>query len=148
MWLCSSAFVNSRRRRLFRLFSVLESECASFPSEAEILTGIPHMNHKAEHKDTPFEVARALSTHKLHYLAVLTDLFKDVSFEDMSCAFCRACPNLHPASGGDRVVQHVNQAHPVWDVLRRNHGASTVPQFLRRLFAKHDGEARLIGGTS
>ena len=106
------------------------------------------MNHNAEHKDTLFEVARALSTHKLHYLAVLTDLFKDVSFEDMSCAFCRAWPNLHPASGGDRVVQHVNHAHPVWEVLRRNHGVSTIPKFLRHLFTKHDGEARLIGGTS
>ena len=146
MCLWSSAFVTSRRRRLIRLLSVLESKSAYDPSEKEILTGIPHLNRA--HPDTPFDVAHALSTHKLHYQAVLDKLLKDTSFDDKTCAFCRMWPNLHPVSGGDRVVQHVNQAHPVWDVLRRNHGASTVPQFLRRLFAKHDGEARLIGGTS
>ena len=117
MWLEDAASVNSRRRRLIRLLSVLESKCASFPSEAEVLTGIPHLNRA--HPDMPFDVAHAFSTHRLHYQAVLDKMLKGTSFDDMTCAFCRIWPNLHPVSGGDCVVQHVNHAHPVWDVLRR-----------------------------
>ena len=147
MWLEEAARVDERRECLLRLLSVLGRECATFPSEEGILKGIPHMNRKRQNE--PFEVAHALSTHKLHYQPVLTERLKDVRFEDMTCAFCRAWPNLHPVvSGGDQVVQHVNHAHPVWDVLRQTMGVRTVPDFLKHLFTKHDGEARLIGGTS
>ena len=147
MWLEEAARVDERRECLRRLLSVLGRECATFPSEEGILKGIPHMNRKRQNE--PFEVAHAFSTHKLHYQPVLTERLKDVRFEDMTCAFCRAWPNLHPVvSGGDQVVQHVNHAHPVWDVLRQTMGVRTVPDFLKHLFTKHDGEARLIGGTS
>ena len=85
-------------------------------------------------------------TNCITYQAVLDKKLKGTSFDDdMTCAFCRIWPNLHPVSGG---VQHVNRAHPVWDVLLRVHGVNTIPRFLRHLFTKHDGEARLIGGTS
>ena len=146
MWLEEAAHVDERRECLLRLLSVLGRECATFPSEEGILKGIPHMNRKRQNE--PFEVAHALSTHKLHYQPVLTERLKDVRFEDTTCAFCRAWPNLHPVSGGDHVVRHVNHAHPVWDVLRETMGVRTVPDFLKHLFTKHDGEARLIGGTS
>ena len=77
---------------------------------------------------------------------MLDKKLKGTSFDDdMTCAFCRIWPNLHPVSGG---VQRVNRAHPVWGVLLRVHGVNTIPRFLRHLFTKHDGEARLIGGTS
>ena len=78
-------------------------------------------------------------TNCITYQAVLDKKLKGTSFDDdMTCAFCRIWPNLHPVSGG---VQHVNRAHPVWDVLLRVHGVNTIPRFLRHLFTKHDGEA-------
>ena len=66
MWLEEAACVTERRKRLLRLLSVLGRECATFPSEEGILTGISHLNRA--HPDAPFDVAHALSTHKLHYL--------------------------------------------------------------------------------
>ena len=143
MCLWSSAFVTSRRRRLIRLLSVLESKSAYDPSEKEILTGIPHLNRA--HPDTPFDVARAFSTHKLHYQAKLDTLLEHTGFDDMNCPFCRLWPNLHPVAGK---VIHVDRRHPVWDVLHRDFDVDTIPKFLRHLFTKHDGEARLLGATS
>ena len=66
MWLEEAACVTERRKRLLKLLSVLGRECATFPSEEGILTGISHLNRA--HHDAPFDVAHALSTHKLHYL--------------------------------------------------------------------------------
>ena len=90
-------------------------------------------------------MARAFSTHKLHYQAKLDTLLEHTGFDDMNCPFCRLWPNLHPVAG--RVI-HVDRRHPVWDVLHRDFDVDTIPTFLRHLFTKHDGEARLLGATS
>ena len=143
MWLEEAACVIERRKRLIKLFFELRRECATFPSEGAILTGIPHLNRA--HPDTPFDVARAFSTHKLHYQAKLDTLLEHTGFDDMNCPFCRLWPNLHPVAGK---VIHVDRRHPVWDVLHRDFDVDTIPKFLRHLFTKHDGEARLLGATS
>ena len=126
------------------MFSVLERECALFPSEAEFLTGVPHMSNNADHKDKLHPVVRAFATHKMHYLGELRQVLEGVSLDDNRRFFCRAFPNLQPASGGER-VEYVDRAHPAWTVLRERWSVETVPDFLKHLFNKHDGEARLIG---
>ena len=81
MWLCSSAFVATRRRRVSRLIDVLERlHTPAFGRE--FVPGIAHLNDNPLHKDELYSVVRAFSTHKMHYLGVLRELLKDVSFDD------------------------------------------------------------------
>ena len=61
--------------------------------------------------------------------------------------FCKAFPNLQPACGGER-VEYMDPAHPAWALLRDRWSVRTVPEFLKHLFNKHDGEARLLGDAS
>ena len=58
--------------------------------------------------------------------------------------FCKAFPSLRPASGG--VVEYVDAGSPIWQVLRAEWEVHNIPDFLKHLFNKHDGEARLIQG--
>ena len=63
---------------------------------------------------------------------------------DSKSFFCRAFPSLQPASGGGQRVEYVDREHPIWAVLREKWKVETIPDFLKHLFNKHDGEARLI----
>jgi len=108
------------------------------------MTGIAHLSDNPLHADMLYPVVRALSTHKMHYLCKLQKLLRNVDFTDDTRFFCVAFPNLQPASGGER-VEYVDHAHPAWEFMREKWGVCTVPDFLKHLFAKHDGEARLIG---
>ena len=38
----------------------------------------------------------------------------------------------------------MDRAHPIWEVLQDTWKVKTIPDFLKHLFNKHDGEARLI----
>ena len=88
-------------------------------------------------------MVRAFATHKVHYLGALRQVLDGWSLQGKRF-FCRAFPDLQPASGGER-VEYVDRDHPSWTVLREQWGVQTVPDFLKHLFNKHDGEARLIG---
>ena len=63
------------------------------------------------------------------------------------CLHVPAYPNVAPASGGER-VEYVDRSSPLWAVLREQWKLHTVPDFLKHLFNKHDGEARLFGEAS
>ena len=147
MWLCSIDLVQKRRRRLSRLIDILKKQCSPLPSEQEFMTGIAHLSDNRMQAGMLYPVVRALSTHKMHYLAKLKKLFRDVAITDDKRFFCVAFPNLQPASGGER-VEYLDHAHPAWDLMEEKWGVRTVPEFLKHLFAKHNGEARLIGDFS
>ena len=142
-------FVGAPGSPLNKLFSVCLRQCRVLPSQAEFLTGIRAFTDDGDETNEQYSVVRALCAHSTQWCGVLCDLLlRGVSCDDQSVVFCNAFPNLHPASGGDRVAELLEHGSPAWEVLRATWGVRTVPDFLKHLFAKHDGEARLVGGAT
>ena len=127
MWLCSIDLVQKRRRRLSRLIDILKKQCSPLPSEQEFTTGIAHLSDNVVQAGALYSVVRALSTHKMHYLAKLNKLFRDVAIADAKRFFCVAFPNLQPASGGER-VEYLDHAHPAWDLMAEKWGGAHSPR--------------------
>ena len=142
-------FVGAPGSPLNKLFSVCLRQCRVLPSQAEFLTGIRAFTDDGDETNEQYSVVRALCAHSTQWCGVLCDLLlRGVSCDDQSVVFCNAFPNLHPASGGDRVAELLEHGSPAWEVLRATWGVRTVPDFLKHLFAKHGGEARLVGGAT
>ena len=119
------------------------------PQESDFLTGMPHLLDNKDKKGLLFPVVRAIASQKMYYLAVLTQALRNVDVQ-AGRFLCSAYPNLAPASGGHggERVEYVDRSSPLWDVLRKEWEVRTVPDFLKHLCTKHNGEARLFGEAS
>ena len=148
-WLCSVRYVKKRRKRMSKFLAILEETVFVVPQEGDFLTGMPHVNNNKDKKGLLFPVVRAIASQKMYYLAVLTQALRNVDVQ-AGRFLCSAYPNLAPASGGHggERVEYVDRSSPLWDVLRKEWEVRTVPDFLKHLCTKHNGEARLFGEAS
>ena len=95
------------------------SQCRVLPSQAEFLAGIRAFTDDGDETDEHYSVVRALCARRRQFLGALCDLLlRGVSCDDQSVVFCNALPNLHYASGGDRVAELLEHGSRAWDVLR------------------------------
>eukprot|EP00959_Pyramimonas_sp_CCMP1952_P182103 3807377-Pyramimonas_sp.AAC.1 len=76
----------------------------------------------------------------MHYIRELTDAWEDISLGDGKYWFCNAWSNLIPAASGAPRVECLPRDHPGWGRLREVFGINSIPEFLKHLFNKHDGE--------
>ena len=143
MWLCSVFLVRKRRQRLSRLIDSLKNKCSPVPLPIEFINGIPHANDSEQYQGQLWDVVRAFASTKMHFLGLLQRKFEGVEFGSRKF-FCKAFPSLKPASGGEVVCVHAGS--PIWNVLREQWKVNNIGDFLKHLFNKHDGEARLIQG--
>ncbi len=135
--------VKLRRRRALELTAVLKRECLPVPSPSEFITGIRHPNGSEANKAKLFSVPRAFASTKVRLLAELRTRLDGVGLASKRF-FCDAFPSLQPASGGVWGLECVSRDHPVWETLQKEWGVNTVPDFLKHICNKHDGEARFI----
>ena len=143
LWLCSPRLVAKRNWRVSRLIDTLKDKCLSVPLPAAFIKGIPHFNDSMKHLGQRWDVVRAFASTKMHFLDLLKHKFEGEGF-DSRRFFCTAFPSLQPASGGGPRIACVVSGDPIWAVLRETWKVETIPEFLKHLFNKHDGEARLI----
>ena len=113
------------------------------PLECDFRSGISHLNNNPDQEEF-FSVVRAFATFKVHYLKKLEQRpeLNGLSFRDEKF-FCKAFPVLLGTA-----IEYAAPAHPVWAVIRDKYRVTNVFEFLKCLFNKHDGEARLIGQPS
>ncbi len=147
LWHCSRNTAKFRRKRVSELIAVLMKRGwrSPVPSPNEFLTGIRHANGSDAQKGKFFSVARALASTKVHFLGELRKHLDGVGF-DSDRLFCEAFPSLQPASGAcRRAVECADRDRKIWETtLRKMWGVETLPDFLKHVCNKHDGEARLI----
>ena len=141
-WLWSGRLVTKRRRHVARLIDQLKT-CTMYavPEPQEFITGMRHLNDQKQGER--WDVVRAIASTKMHFLGLLQRKFEGVEFGSRKF-FCTAFPSLKPASGGEVVCVHAGS--PIWNVLREQWKVNNIGDFLKHLFNKHDGEARLIQG--
>ena len=116
---------------------MLVSECQLFPSEAEFLRGMRPVSHSQA--CAPWAEV------------VLRNSLEGVSCDDEGLFLRKAFPHLTcdlPVAVTASSIEYVEHGSPAWKVLQTTWGVRTVHDFPNQLFAKHDGEARLIGGSS
>ena len=142
-WPCSATMTKRRRRRVSRLMDILHQECSPSPGALDVINGIRHFNDQLNNER--WDIVRAFATQKLYYLALFRVDF-DVPLDE-KCWLTFAWPHLKRASAGDPHVTYLpphSEDSPSWKVLRDTFQCDTVPEFLKHLFNKHDGEVRLI----
>ena len=142
-WRCSTELTKRRRRRVSRLTEILHQACAPAPGALDVINGIRHFNVAVS--DERWDIVRAFATQKLYYLALFRVDF-DVPLDE-ECWLTAAWPHLKRASAGDPHVTCLppySEYSPSWKVLRDTFQIARVPDFLKHLFKKHDGEVRLI----
>ena len=150
LWLCSTRLMTARRGRISELIHTLKCNCSPVPPPKGFIDGIPHRNDKADYRGKLWPVVKAFASAKVHFLGLLQKRFEGVSFDSNPALatknrfFCKAFPNLQPASGGGQRVEFLPRGHPMWETLADKWDVRTIPDFLKHLFNKHDGEARLI----
>ena len=125
-----------------KVIEQLHRNCDSTPTALEIINGISHFSDKKEFQHQRWDIVRAYASQKMHYLAWLRLDF-NVPLEAKS-ALASAWPHLKRGSAGDPQVVCLPRHSAAWKVLREEFGIKSVPDFLKHLFTKHDGEVRLI----
>ena len=121
---------------------IIELMCAGWqvPRPSEFRDGIEHVSGNAKHIGKLFDVPRAFGTQKQHFLSRLSATFAGVGFDDPRF-FCEAFPSLKP---GGAAAEFVDGRHPVWETLQKECGVNAVPDFLKHICNKHDGEVKLL----
>ncbi len=140
LWLQSADKVQLRATRNAALLAELTQVGWGVPRPSEFSGGIRHLSGNRAHIGKLFNVPRAFGTQKQHYLSLLYATFTGVGFDDPRF-FCEAFPSLKP---GGAAAEFVDGRHPVWKTLQKECGVNAVPDFLKHICNKHDGEARLL----
>ena len=140
LWLQSADKAELRARRNAELITELMHAGWRVPRPSEFCVGIEHLSANEAHIGELFDVPRAFGTQKQHFLSRLSATFAGVGFDDPRF-FCEAFPSLKP---GGAAAEFVDGRHPVWETLQKECGVNAVPDFLKHICNKHDGEARLL----
>ncbi len=135
--------VKLRRQRALELTAVLKRECLPVPSPSEFITESGTRTAARRTKPSFSPCPFAFASTKVRLLAELRTRLDGVGLASKRF-FCDAFPSLQPGSGGVWGPECVSRDHPVWETLQKEWGVSTVPDFLKHICNKHDGEARLI----
>ena len=91
------------------MIHTLKCKCSPVPPPKGFIDGIPHRNDKADYRGELWPVVKAFASAKVHFLGLLQKRFAGVGFDSnpplatKNRFFCKAFPNLQPASGGERV---------------------------------------------
>ena len=136
LWLETNLEARVRAKSLRELRQFFAENADPMPNVNELAAGIPHHNDSSMHQGVKWPVARAIHSTKMHYYARLRRRMQEGTYMKFQEAF----PDVSPAFGGMRRLQHEN-----WERLNQEFNLTDRADYVKHILTKHDGEARVIG---